>query len=172
MHKNMIILIAFIVILIRPDCIMTSGTFVITYNIEAIQPSIGRMAPIYVDFSQDSNYREHKDNIESIDAISLVGQIANLYGENTSTDIWISDNNYSTEDSVRANGTLVFKTPVIPVGDTLNVDYAHGMSYIENIDALKSQIRSDGTFYLYGIADNPSLIAYHTTAVVTITAGL
>src|SRR5512143_237855 len=112
MGKHKIIAVNIIIVLLSAGCILSSGTFVVTYHIDAVQPSIGRMVPIHVDLTQISDYQKHKDKIESVDAISFVGKIANLYGSDAGTQIWISDDNYDSEDSVRANGSLIFETPV------------------------------------------------------------
>ncbi len=172
MKASKIIFIVLAILLTLAGCILSSGTFVVTYHIDAVQPTLGHMVPIHVDLTQISDYQKHKDKIESVDAISLVGEIANRYGNDAGTQIWVSDGNYDNEDSVRANGSLIFETPVIAVGDTLKLDYTSGMDFIRNIDVLKWHVKSDGNFYLYGIATAPSIILYHITAVVTITAGL
>jgi hypothetical protein len=172
MTKYAILLIVIIALAISAGCVLSSGTMILTYEAEGYGAIGGGIQSVYVDLSSEKDFEKHKDKIESIDAVSIVGDIANTAGTTAGAEIWITDNEYNNPDTVMAHGTRIFVTPNIALGDTLNINYANGLSYIQNLDVLKSKVENGTNFYVYGIPNGTAVLWYHLGIIITMTAGL
>lgn len=153
-------------------CVLSSGTFIVTYEFQGFTPVIGNMQYVAVDLTTEDKYAKHKDKLESIDAVSIVGDIVNLEGTAASSEIWISDSLYNTPALVRTNATQIFVTPSIIPGDTLHINYASGLSYIKNVNVFESEIEKGGKFYAYAIPSGTAVMAYDIAVIITLTAGM
>lgn len=171
LKKYLLIMLSFILPFIVFGC-LESGTVVIVHDIEGFQATGSGMGSKAVDLNEEPAYADNRDRIRSIDAVSVAGQVGNLSDAPVSAQIWISDNQYTTPEEVRAHATRIFTTPTVPARDTLEIEWADGLSMIENLPELREQIEGDGQFYVYGIVSNSADIWYDLSLVITVTAGL
>jgi hypothetical protein len=156
-------------------CILTSGTKVITFDLQSSWEPVSGMQTQYVDFpNQSSDYNDNKDKIKSIDAVVLVGTLDNHSSSSVQSNIYISDNQYTTPAQVQTpgNATLIFVSPTVPANDSLRLNWSDGLSHIQNFDVLQNQLKTDGQFYIYAITTNNGVIDYNLSIVLTLTVGL
>ena len=125
-----------------------------------------------VDLNTNADYKEHKDDIKSIDGISVVAQIVNNTGTPARARIYISDDpNLSSRVEIMEKATLVFESPEVPGNGSLLVDWEDSFKRIRNPDELKRQILGDGIFTVYGITQStPFSVTVKGEIVLTLTA--
>lgn len=167
-----IAIFTFIVPLLIAGCI-GSGTLIIVFEIAEFVSSSSGLEVMEVDLASNDDYDDNKDKIKSIDQVTVVGWLVNELPDPNQAQIYIADVGiYSTPAEVVANATRVFTSPVIPGNDSVFIDWADGLSHIENLPALKDAADS-GYFWLYGVAaDSPFMVRFRITLVITMTAGL
>jgi hypothetical protein len=150
-----------------------SGTKIFIIDLEGFGALGSGMQTKHVDLaSLSSDYNDNKDKLKSIDAVVLIGDIANLGASSAGVKVYLSDDSLATPAAVIADGTLIFESPSIPVGDTLHLQWADGMSYMRNFNVLFDRVKNRGNFYLYGIPENNISIAYVLEIAITVTAGI
>ena len=177
MRKYTILSITIIALAVAAGCVLSSSTMLLTYHFEGSSSDIpAYMLIVPVDLpSAINSYDKHKDKIESIDAVSIVGQIVNHASDSASSEIWLSDNSYlSPHDVINGNSTRIFISSKIPPHDTLNISYPQGLGYFSpaGLDSLKSEIVHGGVFNLYVIPENAANVDYNLDVVITMTAGI
>ena len=172
MKRKLLWAIALLIPVVVAGCLV-SGTKVFVIELEGFGSIPSQMQSFHVNLSDlNSDYNDNKDKLKSIDAVTLVGDVINSGSAAANMNIYLSDNQYSTPSEVEQNATLIFESPNIPVGDTLQLHWADGMSYMRNFDVLFQQVKDDGEFYLYGIPENSTSISYNLEIAITVTAGL
>jgi len=171
MKKNLLLAAALLIPVVIAGC-LASGTIVFVFDLEGFGAASGAMQTKQVDLSENEDYQDNKDKIKSVDAITLVGQVRNRGISTAGMEVWLSDNLLANESQVRSQATQIFVSPTIPVGDTLDLNWADGMDYIRNFSVLEDQLKGDGQFYLYGIPTSGIVIEYDLNLIITITAGL
>lgn len=152
-------------------CLLVSGTFTFTHEIDEFVSSNGAFQAREIDLTQDKDYNDNKDKIQSVDQVSVVGWFFNMSPQDNSAEIYIADvGTYQNADEVRANATRVFTTPEISGNDSLFVKWSDALGMIENLPVLKDKAEA-GYFWLYGIAaSSPFTMRFEATLVITITA--
>jgi hypothetical protein len=175
MKRNLLIAAALLIPVAIAGCIVTSGTKVINFDLSGAWNPTGGMQTQYVDFpAENSDYNSNKDKIKSIDAVVLVGDLVNHSTNSVQSNIYISDNQYTTAAEVQTpgNATLIFTSPTVPANDSLRLNWSDGLSQIQNFNVLQDQLKSDGQFYVYAITTNSSSVEYNLSIVITLTVGL
>ena len=172
MKKLKIGILALIVPLFIAGCV-GSGTLIIVFELAEFVSSSSGIEVMEIDLTSNDDYNDNKDKIKSIEQVTVVGWLSNELQTENQAQIYIADvGTYSTPAEVEANATRVFTSPVIPGGDTVFIDWTNGLSHIENLPALKDAADA-GHFWLYGVAaDNPFMVRFRITLVITLTAGL
>ena len=172
MKRKLLIVLALLVPVVIAGCI-ASGTIVLVFDVEGFGSSNATLDRRNINLADNGDYDDHKDNLKSVDAITLAGFIVNHGTSDVSAEAWISDDStLTTVGDIQNNGTLIFVSPTIPAGDTLFLTWSDGMQYMRNIGVLEDEIKDDGVFTMYGIASGPFNLVYDLSIVITITAGL
>lgn len=158
------------------DWLTTTQTF--TYEIDDIASTNQDVDVYWLDLTTNSTYEEHRDNIRSVDQISVVGRIINHGTADAAAEIWAdTTEQYNTPNEVRDNSRLIFATPIplpLPPGETTLVDWSNGLEYMEDgaIPYLDSLVRYEGAFAIYGLAaETPFDIEIQAEVVITVTVG-
>jgi hypothetical protein len=172
MKRKLLWAVTLLIPVVIAGCLV-SGTEVFVIDLEGFGSTPSNMQTFHVNLSDlSSDYEDNKDKLKSIDAVVLVGDVANLGAQSAGMKIYLSDDNLSSPSEVEDEATLIFESPSIPVGDTLHLRWADGMSYMRNFSELFHQVKDDGEFYLYGIPENSINIQYTLEIAITVTAGL
>jgi hypothetical protein len=127
-------------------CLLVSGTFVIVENIDF---SSGTNFYFYaVDVTSNSDWQDHKDNIDFIDAVGFELYGTNGTGSAVACNAYVDDyTGGAVPGSVPASATNVLNNLTIPAG-AFHVTYAQSMASLANLTTLKS-VAKTGKFDFY-----------------------
>lgn len=164
--------------LVAGGCLVT-GQITIFQKVDEVATTNLLVTPILVDLNEEEDYVEHKDDIKSVDEISVVAIIRNNLATPADVEIYLSDEAGLTLveilDPERA--TLVFVAPTVP-GNTgvagsgvLKIGWADGFRYVVNKKAVIEQILGDGKFMLYAVAEDEFDLRIKAEIAVTLTVG-
>jgi hypothetical protein len=175
MKKQIVLGTALLIAAFIGGCILASGTKVINFDLQGSWHPVAGMQSQYVDLpNQNSDYDKNKDKIKSVDSAVLVGTLVNHGSSSVQSNIYISDNQYTTPAQVETpgNATLIFVSPTVPANDSLRLNWSDGLSHIQNFDILQNKLKTSGQFYVYAITTNGGVIDYNLSIVITLTVGM
>jgi hypothetical protein len=172
MKKTIGITLLAAIALVFGGCLL-SGQITLFHRIDVGTATDATITPTSVDFNEESDYTDHKDDIKSVDAISVVAHVTNNLGTPASVRMYLSnDATLDTVSEVEDQATLVFVSPTVPAGGTLNIGWADGFQYVENEDVVIDEVFGDGIFTIYTIADVvPFSLDVKAEISVTLTVG-
>ena len=166
------IILAAALALLMSACIMTGqNTFIMGIEVGATTNTT--ITPILVDLNEEPDYADNKDNIKSVDEISVVAIITNNLPAPATARLYLSnDESLTTVEDIEAEATLVYESPTIPASGMLKIGWKDGFKYVQNQDAIEKEVFGDGIFIIYAIAaDTPFSLDVKAEIAVTITAG-
>jgi len=150
-------------------------TQTLTYVIDTLGNTDESFDKYVLDLATDEDYQEHRDQIRSVDQISIVGFIVNNRETVGNAELWVdTDTMHSSVEEVEAGATMVFTLPEPFAGGGLTtwVNWEEGLAYMENTDYLKDLIMNEGTFAIYAMADDPPFdMEIQAEIVITLTLG-
>lgn len=172
MKKYLTFAMALLVPIFIAGCV-ASGTIIIVFDLDEFVSSSTGMEVVEVNLTTDSDYQDNKNKIKSIDQVTVAGTLTNLEPVANQAEIWLAyTGSYATPAEVRLNATRVFVSPVIPGDGEVFIEWADGLSYVENVGELKDAAEV-GLFWLYGLAaESPFTVQFNITLIITMTAGL
>ncbi len=159
--------------LLAIGCSLVSGTLRIEHDFEGgPQQSTGQnVKELAVDLNSDSDFKDNKDKITSVDEVGFVFRAQNNLGTVANGVIYISKTPVRplTADAIRSAATPVVQGIVLQSGYT-DISYDNSLALEVNQDVLHATVK-DGTFYLYGIANQTDfdITIDKLTAVVVVT---
>ena len=135
---------------------IATGTFVFSEEIdEEIQTSNTVIDMVAVDLTLNEDYMDHRDDIISVDEISIIGTFENMHSSNTASgEAWLAFyGGHMTADEVRddPDAFLVFVSPDIAPGTTFEIEWSEAPVYMRNVDDFADVIIEDGQFWIYGL---------------------
>lgn len=138
--------------LIVAGCIV-SGQFVVVIDWGGFVSTDDALNKKTVDLTTNSTWRDHKDDIEDIIDVKFKVTIQNHASSAATGEVYVSAVSYTTLADVRANATRVLHGISVAPGATVTIGFDESATYREHLDELLALVK-DGTFYLYGIAEN------------------
>lgn len=157
------------------SCGITTINLTLTYDVDEIASTDDAVDVYELDLTTNSDYEEHKDNIKSVDQVSIVAWLYNNLPEDASAEIWVAtDDSYTTAEEVRDHATRVLVLPEpIPGNDSVLISWENGLTYMENTDYLTDLIMNEGAFAIYGIAaETPFDVRVVSEVVISLTVGI
>lgn len=170
MRKYVLLALAISIPVIIFGCIFT-GTVVLPFDLQGGWISNGSLQSRPVDLADNPDYVDNKDKLKSIDAIVIVGDVANLGPTDVTAKVYISDNSYTAPEDVLANATEIFVLPTVPAQDSIHMNWSDASSNMENLSAIEDQVRGDGKFNIYIISSSITGVIYKLNLIVTMTVG-
>jgi hypothetical protein len=173
MKTKTTIAFAAVVALVLGGCLV-SGQITIFQKVDETTTSNLEVNDIEVDLNEEPDYVEHKNDIKSVDEISVVAIIKNNLATSADVKMYISDDpNLTTVAEVEdpANATLVFVGPTVPASGALKIGWADGFRYIVDKKAVADQIFGDGIFSLYAVAGSEFSLRIKAEVAITLTVG-
>jgi len=176
MKKKLSVLLGILIVLTLVSCdSWLTGTFTATYDIDDIASTNDAVDTYVLDLNDNEDYAEHRENIESVDQVSIIGWIINRSSNPIAGEFWVAeDDNLITPDDVRNSATLIFATPItLPdENDSVFINWQDGLGSMVNVDTLRNYIQNVGAFTVYGLADEmPFSVEMDIEIVITFTAG-
>ena len=123
------------------------------------------------DLTDQSEWEDHKDDIDLIDAVGLEFTIVNNTGAAVLFNAYVDTYRASDPGSVPGTATKIINNLSVPTGTT-NYTYAQSLAFITGIDRLKTLVKS-GSFSYYGTSaagNNPSFQVTEGKVIVTFSA--
>lgn len=128
-----------------------------------------------VDITSEQDWKDHQDNIHTIDLIGFQIWITNDSTYSNSFNMFVDDGSAPTETTksgVETNTTRIINALALPANQTKYLTYSTSLKILENEDKLKELVKS-GVFHFYVLSKNPVIdIEIDSVRVIaTITAG-
>jgi hypothetical protein len=164
-----------LLILLVSSCFLTSGTWVIIYEVEDadIHPSQS-FYKFTVDLTEEDIWKDHKDDIDDIADISFTFKLANTGPDTLTGSVYVSpDSTLGDTTAVKSSATIILDGISVAPGDTLQMTLAHYYDLLQHFDTLKDLVKS-GKFTAYAIVPNAPEYGkfFDVIVVVTISAGI
>lgn len=165
-------------------CILTSGQFVIPFELPdpLDVPSPNTVIPIPIDLNTEGVYNDHKQDISAIADAALLGDVENLGSNTIAIEFWMTPGpapvTWPTADQVRTDPTavLVWGPLNLPAGATRHIGWDESAGLFTGRKALLAEVKGDGEFTLYALgpagAGTYHFRVHKGTLVVTIDAGV
>jgi len=160
-------------------CILTTGQFFVNFDLDNITVSTdSQVASEYVDLNTISAYSDHKDQLEGVSDLAVLGTIFNTGATGIDVQVWMTPDStgYSTPSQVTTNATLLWGPFAVSAGDSATIGWVESTKLFSSTgkSMLIDQVKGDGEFTVYVISPgtNYSFDVDNGVLVVVIEAGL
>jgi hypothetical protein len=156
---------------------LVSGTFVVITDIDPF--CFSSSDPFYhyhVDLTTESEWNDHKDKIDFIDAVGFDFWIENHSSSAVTFSVYVdphSDAELTSAATVKTGATKVFGDLIVAGNDSKHVTYGESLGLISNLTTLKAVVK-EGKFRYYGLAEGiaaDSACVDSAKAIITVSAG-
>ena len=132
------------------------------------------IAMVGVDLADDSDWKEHKDNIKSVDAAGFVLRIHNNRSEAATGRLYMSANPIANPSlTILANqATLILDGLAVPGNTSVELDFEDSLALEVNRTLLHEQMLT-GKIFVYGVGEGApfDVTIDQFTVVVVVTVG-
>ena len=156
---------------------LISGTFVVITHIDPFCfSSTAQFYYYHVDLTTESEWNDHKDKIDFIDAVGFDFWITNHSSSDVTYSVYVDPHGaavLSSPATVKTDATEVFGELVVAGNSSKHVTYAESLGYVKNLATLKTVVKT-GAFNYYGLAEGisaDSACVDSAKAVITVSAG-
>jgi hypothetical protein len=166
--------------LVGAGCILTSGQILISFDL--VNPlTVTNLMPVYsepIDLSTNSDYVEHKDKLETLADVALLGQVTNNSGTAVDAEVYFSEtsNTFMTPAEVRAGAKKLWGPFALAPNETKTISWDQSAALIDDAgrDALIAEVKGDGVFTLYiiGTTGTFSFTVNNPVLVLVLDAGV
>lgn len=152
---------------------LVSGTKVFTFGLSDVAVTGGAFTRTPVDFTQNSTYQDHKDDIRLIDRFGFTCNIINPNANPVDVSVYFSTNPNLGDSEVPTSATPLFRNFRVGANTTEPITYDESLDLLENFDALQ-QVVDAGAFTFYSQSANGSFnfAIDDPVLIVTFTVGL
>lgn len=138
------------------NCI-TSGNIVVV--VDDLPDLVGQtnttFNPRSVDLTENDDWKEHRDQVNSVDDIGFACKITNHQSTVAAGQIWISEKTYTTLEAVRASAVKILDGIAVPANSTRSIEWKESADFLSNFNEAKSIVYTE-KFYLYFlVAETP-----------------
>lgn len=138
------------------NCI-TSGNIVVVYD--EIPDLTGQtnttFNPRSVDLTNNGDWKEHRDQLNSVDDIGFACTIKNYEASVATGQIYISDKSYSTPDAVKANAIKILDGIAVPAGGTRSIEWKESADFLSNFVEAKKIVYTEKFYLYFMVAETP-----------------
>jgi hypothetical protein len=138
------------------NCI-TSGNIVVV--IDDLPDLVGQTNTNFnsrsVDLTENGDWKEHRDQLNSVDDIGFACEITNHESSVATGQIWISDKSYSTPDAVRANAVKILDGITVPAGGKRNIEWKESADFLSNFNEAKTIVYAEKFYMYFMVAETP-----------------
>lgn len=111
--------------------------------------------PRSVDLTENGDWKEHRDQLNSVDDIGFACEITNHESSVATGQIWISDKSYSTPDAVKANAVKVLDGIAVPAGGKRNIEWKESADFLSNFVEAKTIVYTEKFYVYFMVAETP-----------------
>jgi hypothetical protein len=131
---------------------LLSGTFVVTADF-TFTASSGNVYFHAVDVTAESDWDDHKDKIDLIDAVGFEMTMDNAAGSAVTFNVyvapWAASQAYTSKAELDAHASIIIEDLTVPSGIS-HMTYVQSLGHIKNLTALKDLAKA-GKFHYYGV---------------------
>jgi hypothetical protein len=176
----------FAIALALSGCLLTSGQFVIPFEIQPdplTVPGPATVIAIPIDLNNESVYNDHKQDIAAVTDAALLGDIENLGTNPIDVEVWMTPETVppgtvKTDAQVRSDPTAVLVWGPLSVAPsaTRHIGWDESAALFTGRQAILAEVKGDGAFTLYALgpagAGTYHFSVHKPQLVVTIDAGV
>jgi len=153
-------------------CFLISGQFVVNYALPSpLNAASGAtLTGVDVDLNTVGEYRDHKDKLKRIEDLALVGDFRNNTGAAATIEVWIVPSaalNLSLAQ-VQAQGVKLWGELSAGPNSSVKVDWDRSSQLFVGRQALIDEIKGDGHFSLYVVANGAFDLTVTDGAVIVV----
>ncbi|TFH64974.1 MAG: hypothetical protein E4G91_04110 [Candidatus Zixiibacteriota bacterium] len=145
-----------LLLMLGNNCI-TSGNIIVVY--EEIPDLVGQtntsFNPRSVDLTENGDWNEHRDQLNSVDDIGFACKITNHESTVATGQIWISDKNYTTPDAVKASALKILDGIVVPANGTRSIEWKESADFLSNFLEAKKIVYTEKFNLYFMVAETP-----------------
>lgn len=153
-------------------CFLISGQFVVTYALPSPFTAVagGGLNGQFVDLNDISEYADNKAELKRVDDLALIGDFRNNTGSPAAVEAWIVPNGTTNYDlaGLQANGVLLWGPLSVAGNSTEKVNWDRSATLFKGRQALITEIKGDGRFALYVIANGSFSVTVTDGAVIAV----
>ncbi len=169
--RNAVPLVA-LAALAAAGCFLVSGQFVVNYVLPTPLLVVGgaTLTGVSVDLNTIKQYSDHKNDLKRVDDLALVGDFKNNNSTSTNVEAWLvpAGTLNLTGAQLAANGVKLWGSLSIAGNATEHVDWNRSSSLFVGRQALVDEIKGDGKFSLYIIANGTFNVTVTDGAVIAV----
>jgi len=153
-------------------CFLVSGQFVVNYTLPTPFTAAGAitLTGVSVDLNTVGEYSKHKGDLQRVDDVVLIGDFKNNTGSTASVETWLvpSGSTSLLATQLATNGVKLWGPLSIAAGATEHVDWNRSSTLFVGRQALIDEIKGDGKFSLYIVANGTFDITVTDGAVIAV----
>jgi hypothetical protein len=111
--------------------------------------------PRSVDLTENGDWKEHRDQLNSVDDIGFACKITNHESSVATGQIWISDKSYTTPDAVRAGAVKILDGIAIVAGGTRSIEWKESADFLSNFNEAKTIVYTEKFYVYFMVAETP-----------------
>lgn len=148
---------ALAIALAAPGCVLTSGQFLIDFELDNFSTTTeSAVTREDVDLNTEEDYADHKDELEALADVAVLGTLINNGGTAINAEVWMTagETAYTTANEVEANATKLWGPFNVAAGASKTVDWDESAALFSTAGKalLINEIKGDGVFTVYMIA--------------------
>ncbi len=161
-------------------CILTSGQILISFPL--VNPvTVTNTSMLYseeVNLNSLGDYTDHKDKLESLADVALLGQIINNSSSPVGVEVFFTEasTSYTTSALVRTSAKKLWGPFALAASETKTIGWDESAALIDDVGraALISEIKGDGSFtvYVIGPTGTYNFTVNHPVLVLVLDAGV
>jgi len=152
-------------------CFLVSGQFVVHYALPSPFHAVSTaFAGVDVDLNTVGEYNDHKDKLKRVEDLALVGDFRNNTVLATSVEVWIVPSAALglSLSQVQAQGVQLWGPLSVGANSTVSVDWDRSAQLFVGRQTLIDEIKGDGHFSLYVIANGAFDVTLTNGAVIAV----
>jgi hypothetical protein len=140
-------------------CILISGQFLIDFDLPNFQAQTSStIVAEQVDLNDEDDYVDHKDELQGIVDIAVLGSVTNNAGAPVGVEVWMTPFDtpvYNNTTDISNNATKLWGPFVVLAGATKTVDWNESAALFDPAGKalLLNEVKGDGRFVLYAIGN-------------------
>ena len=153
-------------------CFLVSGQFVVNYVLPTPLLVVGgsTLTGVSVDLNTIRDYSDHKNDLKRVDDLALIGDFKNNNTTPTNVEAWLvaAGTLNLTSAQLAANGVKLWGPLSVAGSGTQHVDWNRSASLFVGRQSLIDEIKGDGKFSLYIIANGTFNVTVTSGAVIAV----
>lgn len=153
-------------------CFLVSGQFVVNYAMPTpLHVTTGAtLAGVDVDLNTIGEYSDHKSDLKRVDDLALIGEFKNNTGSAAQVECWIvpAGTLSMTPVQLTGSGVKLWGPLNVAANSTEKVDWNRSASLFVGRQTLINEIKGDGHFSLYVIANGAFDVTVTNGAVLAV----